>query len=185
MEKVEIAFKLIHSLDYYDKILISNGLKNVFNVKTHDIYYTNKNLDNLSEEEMKNSCIRLRSCSDNDFEIQNNLIKEVNITKVKVNKLKKFEEKLIKLGYKKVFDTLKYDHHYYKEGMESRVQLQEIDNIGLIVYYDNPKYYNLSSSEQRIRLIDELNSYGLNEINYEDRNFNKLRTLYYHEEYYS
>lgn len=26
-----------------------------------DIYYTNKNLDNLSENEMKNACIRLRS----------------------------------------------------------------------------------------------------------------------------
>ncbi len=50
---VEVGFKLNNTLDYYDKLLKRNGLVNDFNVITHDIYYTNKDLNNLSENEMK------------------------------------------------------------------------------------------------------------------------------------
>ena len=185
MEKVEVGIKLTKNLEYYDEILTRKGLKNVFNVTTHDIYYTNKTLDNLKENEIKESCIRLRSCNNSSFEIQNNLIKDLDILEVKDNELEKFQQKLSDLGYRKVFDTLKEDHHYYKEGMESRIQLQEINDIGLVVYYDNPKYYDLPYNEQRIKLIDELISYGFGELNYEKLNLDKLKTLYYHKECYS
>ena len=59
---VEVGFKLNNSLDYYDKILKENGLVNDYNVITHDIYYSSKDLNGLSENEMKCACIRLRSC---------------------------------------------------------------------------------------------------------------------------
>ena len=36
---------------------------------------------------------------------------------------------------------------------------QDIKDIGLVVYYDNPDYYKYSEEEQRILLIKELNSY--------------------------
>lgn len=58
---VELGIKLEKDLEYYDNILKSNGLLNDFTVTTRDLYYSNKKLDGLSENEMKNSCIRLRS----------------------------------------------------------------------------------------------------------------------------
>ena len=178
---VEVGFKLNNTLDYYDKLLKMNGLVNDFNVVTHDIYYTNKDLNNLSENEMKNACIRLRSCNNEKYKIQNNLISELDVKEIDLDKLKEFETKLSHFGYKKVFDTLKKDHHYYKDGMNSKVQLQEIDNIGLLVYFDNSNYYEYDLDTQRKKLIDELNSYGFN-FNYDELGLDKLRTLYYGKE---
>ena len=175
---VEVGFKLNNTLDYYDKLLKMNGLVNDFNVVTHDIYYTNKDLNNLSENEMKNACIRLRSCNNEKYKIQNNLISELNIKEIDQAELKEFETQLSHFGYRKVFDTTKKDHHYYKDGMNSKIQLQEIDNIGLLVYYDNSNYYEYDLDTQRKKLIDELNSYGFN-FNYDELGLDKLRTLYY------
>ena len=177
----EVGFELKNDFNYYDNLLRKNGLINDFNVTTHDIYYTNKNLDGLSENEMKNACIRLRSCDDEDYKIQNNLISELKSTQVKQKELKKFENRLSEFGYRKVFDTTKKDHHYYKDGMNSKVQLQEIENIGLLVYFDNSNYYEYDLDTQRNKLIDELNSYGFN-FNYDELGLDKLRTLYYGKE---
>ncbi len=62
--------------------------------------------------------------------------------------------------------------------MNSKVQLQQIENIGLIVYY------RFGLDTQRKMLIDELNSYGFN-IKYESVSLDKLRTFYYVKELYS
>ena len=69
--------------------------------------------------------------------------------------------------------------------MNSKIQLQEIKNIGLLVYYDNSIYHELPLEEQRKKLIDELISYGFDEINYNTLGLEKLRTLYYKKESYS
>ncbi len=185
MQIVEVGIKLKNNFNYYDTFLKNNGFYNDFNVKTHDIYYTNKNLDNLSENEMKNSCIRLRSCNGSSFKVQNNLLKELDINEVSFNELIALEKRLSECDYKKIFDTLKYDHHYYKKGMNSKIQLQEIKDIGLLVYYDNSIYYELPLEEQRKKLIDELISYGFDEINYNTLGLDKLKTLYYKKECYS
>ncbi len=50
---VEVGFKLDRDLSYYDKILKDKGLSNCFNCITHDIYYTDQNLDGLTENQMK------------------------------------------------------------------------------------------------------------------------------------
>lgn len=68
--------------------------------------------------------------------------------------------------------------------MKSRIQLQKIKKIGLVVYYDNPDYYHLSLDEQRLSLLKELNSYGFN-FQDEDLGIDKLRTLYYGKEMFS
>lgn len=68
--------------------------------------------------------------------------------------------------------------------MNSKVQLQEIDDIGLLVYYDNSIYYDLPLDEQRNKLIDELNSYGF-DFSYDILGLDKLRTLYYKKEMFS
>lgn len=184
MKIVEVGIKLDKKLEYYDKVLRENGLVNDFHVKTHDIYYTNKSLDGLTEKGMKDACIRLRCCNNGDYDIQNKLSKWIIKNKVKTNKLNKFEKKLEKLGYKKIFDTFKEDYHYYKDGMTSKVQLQQVKDIGLLVYFDNKAYYDLKEEEQRKKLIDELNSYGFT-LKYSDLDLDKLRTLYYKKEMYS
>ena len=88
-----------------------------------------------------------------------------------------FEEKFKKYYWKKVFDTKKIDYQYVIGDMKSRIQLQVIEGIGLVLYYDNPDYYHLPIDEQRINLIDELNSYGF-DFKYSDLGLDKLRTLY-------
>ncbi|MGN1323065.1 MAG: hypothetical protein ACI4VT_03590 [Bacilli bacterium] len=181
---VEVGIKLDKDFEYYDNLLKNNGLVNDFKVTTHDIYYTDKNLDGLSENEMKNACIRLRSGNNSNYKIQNNLIDDLDLKEVSSAELDDFENRLDKLGYKKVFDTTKKDFHYYKEGMSSKVQLQQIEDIGLLVYYDNKDYYEFDLETQRKKLINELNSYGFN-FNYDILGLDKLRTLYYKKEMYS
>lgn len=163
MVVVEVGIKLDHNFKYYDKLLKLNGAKNCFNCKTHDVYYTDKSLDDLTENEMKNACIRFRNPS---------------------FKTRKEELKLIDNGYKKVIDTTKKDYHYIIGDMKSRIQLQDIKDVGLLVYYDNPDYYEYPLEEQRKMLIDELNSYGFN-FSYDTLGLDKLRTLYYKKEMYS
>ena len=184
MHVIEVGFKLDKSFKHYDTLLKSNGLVNDYNVITHDIYYSNKDLNGMTENEMKNACIRLRSCNNSSFDIQNNLIEGLNKKRVSKFFLKGFEKEIAKYGYKKVFDTIKKDHHYFKEGMNSKIQLQEIKDIGLLVYFDNSNYYEYDLDTQRNKLIDELNSYGF-DFSYDTLGLDKLRTLYYKKEMYS
>ena len=182
---VEVGFKLDKSLDYYDNLLKQKGLENDFNCITHDIYYTNTNLNDLSENQMKQKCIRLRNVNSKDgYKIQNNNYFDLDTDVIFEKELSGFESKLLANGYKKVFDTKKKDHHYFKIGMNSKIQLQEIDEIGLFVYYDNSMYYDLPLEEQRKKIIDELNSYGF-DFSYETLGLDKLRTLYYKKEMFS
>ncbi len=179
MEKLilEVGMPVEKSLIYYHDMLLSHGLKLLFACVTHDIYYTKENLDNLTENQMKNACIRLRHLegvmgvnkdAETDFE-----------------EIKEKGEKLIAEGYRKVFDTIKLDFQYGGiEGMPSRVQLQDIKDVGLLCYYDNANYYHLPMDDQRRELLHELNSYGFN-FKETDLGIDKLRTLYYGKPMYS
>ena len=88
-----------------------------------------------------------------------------------------FDAMLQESGYQKVFDTRKRDYQYATTSMRSRIQLQQIDNIGLVVYYDNPNYYHMQAEQQRLELIRELNNIGF-EIPETQLGIDKLRTLY-------
>ena len=112
---VEVGFKLDKTLEYYDKILKMHGLENDFNCETHDIYYTKDNLNELTENEMKQQFIRLRNVNFKEgYKVENKLLDSLNIDFVNENELLDFENKLKENGYLKVFDTKKKDHHYYK-----------------------------------------------------------------------
>ncbi len=161
---VEVGMKLNKNLNYYKSMLKRNGLQQVFKCKTHDIYFTKeKTFDGLSENQIKNSCIRIRNPKKED-------------------RLK--EKELLNDGYLKVFDTIKKDYHYQSNEMKSRVQLQVIKKIGLVVYYDNPDYYEFPLDKQRELLLNELNTYGFT-FKLEDLGIDKLRTLYYGKEMFS
>ena len=91
---------------------------------------------------------------------------------------------MISEGYKKAFDTIKIDFQSCNDTMKSKVQLQDIKDIGLLVYYDNPDYYKYPLREQRKLLLEELNSYGFT-FKESDLGLDKLRTLYYKKEMFS
>ncbi len=184
---VELGLYLDRPYLYYENILKQNGLKCVFECVTHDLYYTNNdfsNIDNMTEKELKDVCIRVRKVNDGDYEIQNKILKEYKRKKIKSSKINKLEKEFKRYGYRKVFDTIKYDHQWYKEGMTTRVQLQETKDIGLLVFLDNKAYYEFDLENQRRKLIDELNSYGFN-FNYDTLGLDKLRSLYYRKECFS
>ena len=169
---VEVGMKLEKDLIYYHDILIKNGLRLDFCCITHDIYYSKNNLDGLTENQMKKSCIRIRFCDG------------INQKERRKSELLKRERELIDDGYVKVFDTIKFDFQYCHSSMKSRVQLQNIKDVGLLVYYDNPDYYNEPLDEQRKLLFNELNSYGF-DFKETDLGLDKLRTLYYKKEMFS
>lgn len=177
MNVVEVGFKLDNNFNNYHNLLINNGFVNNFNCHTRDVYYTNKILDGMTENEMKNSCIRVRIV-DGNLTIQNCKFN------FQFNDLESVEKALNLKGYKKIFDTFKNDHHYTSEIIEGTIQLQEIDNVGLLIYYDNSRYYDLTFENQRRKLIDDLNLAGFN-FRYTDLGLDKLRTLYYGQEKYS
>ena len=103
---VEVGMKLDKNLNHYKRLLKRNGLEQVFKCITHDIYFTKeKSFDGFTENQIKNTCIRIRNPKKED--------------KIKI-------QGLINKGYYKVFDTIKKDYHFQGEEMKSRVQLQAI-----------------------------------------------------------
>lgn len=182
---VEVGLLLLKPYSFYKELLKQNGLDCVFECIIHDIYFTTLDisiLKTMSEKAIKDACVRIRQDNKGNCEIQN--FPDDNYKKLKLSKLPKFINKLEKQGYKKVFDTVKIDHHWFKCGMTSRIQLQEIQNVGLMVYFDNEQYYHFSLDEQREKLIDELNSYGFN-IKYDTLGLDKLRTFLFDKPMYS
>lgn len=196
---VEIGIKLKHNLDYYENILKNVSAINTYNCETRDLYYTNKLLNGFTENEMKMACVRFRmsrNLDENDSDGNNgwscvfqnyHVFDFLNEDKFQCDysSLKNYEQKFKDANWIKVFDTYKTDHQYQIGNMKSRIQLQDIQGIGLILYYDNPDYYSLPQEEQRKNLIDELNSYGFDEFDYNTLGFDKLRTLYYKKNCYS
>lgn len=184
MERIEleVGMPLNKNLIDYHNMLIEHGLFMSFACITHDLYYTNKpfkSFEGLTEREMKNACIRLRNLEG---------VIGVNIDqKSDIKKIKKQEKELIANGYKKIFDTIKIDFHYRTKEMDeinNYIQLQDIKDIGLLVYYCNPKIFNLPLKKQRKLLLKELNSYGFN-FKETDLGIDKLRSLYYGKLMYS
>lgn len=188
---VEIALRLNKSLEYYlEKLEEVNGV-NVFTCETHDIYYTNEDLNGMSEEEMKKSCVRFRYVEGicgiryDVNEKQKSWIENYHVYDEKhenrffceVENFRVYEEELLKNGFKKVFDTKKIDYQFRIKDMKSMIQLQLIDDIGLVLYYDNPDYYNLDKNIQRDKLIEEIETYGID--SFENKDIDKLRSLYY------
>ena len=57
---LEIGMKLDGDLLYYHELLLKHNLNLIYSCITHDVYYTKDNLDGMTENEMKKSCIRIR-----------------------------------------------------------------------------------------------------------------------------
>ena len=174
---LEVGMPLNKNLIYYHDMLTSHGLTLNFACVTHDLYYTKeKSLDGLTENQMKNACIRIRKLE--------GLI-GVNKDKTKSDKeIEDEEKKLLKQGYHKIFDTIKFDFQYKKQDWYNYIQLQDIKDVGLLVYWEHDIFYELPEDEQRQKLLEELNSYGFL-FKKTDLGVDKLRTLYYGKKMYS
>lgn len=194
--EVEIGYLLDKEYGYYYNLLKKKYNLSVFCIESWDEFYAKDELSELSENEIKNSCLRIRKCrnvylEDNTFgnvriEFQNmKIISELN-KKVEVELLDEEIEKIKVLGYKHIIelDTHKMDYQISLLDYSTTLYFQLIDNIGLVLYYYNERYFGLELLEQRKKLIDELNSFGFN-FKYEDLGIDKLRTLYYKKEMFS
>jgi hypothetical protein len=182
---VEVGIKLNQPLCFYQEILQRAGAINTFNCETRDIYWTNSSFNGMTENEIKLSCIRYRMCKKQgckhwDCEFQNyNIFDQSHNAQFACpyRKLRHYEKLFQQNGFIQVFDTRKIDYQYSIGKMKSRIQLQVIDDIGLVLYYDNPDYYHLTMEEQRLAIIKELNSYGF-DFAYNVKGLDKLRTLF-------
>ena len=116
--------------------------------------------------------------------VDNFIVNKGNQKELTLEEVHEYIKKIENNGYVKAFDTSKVDYQYSIGDMKSRIQLQDIENIGLLIYYDNPDYYELPFDAQRNALINELNSYGF-DFDYDTLGLDKLRTLYYKKEMYS
>lgn len=171
---VEVGMKLDKNLVYYHDMLIKHGLTLNFACVTHDLYYTKeKNFDGMTENEIKNCCVRIRKLEG---------IIGVNKDKTKSDEeIKNKENELLSRGYHKAFDTIKMDFQYKKPDWYNYIQLQDIKDVGLLVYWEHDIFYELPLVEQRKKLLEELNSYGFT-FKETDIGVDKLRTLYYGKE---
>ena len=68
--------------------------------------------------------------------------------------------------------------------MKSLIQIQNIENLGLILYYDNPDYYHLEEDDQRNALMCELNSYGF-EFDINTLGVDKLKSFVHKKQMFS
>ena len=184
---VEVGLLLDKPLEYYHEMLLQGGAINTFSCVTHDIYWSKTDFAELEEHQIKASCVRYRCVKGieekeypalGDFQNYNIFDSDYddNFT-CQFHQLPLYELLFKQQGWKKVFDTTKRDYQYQIGNMKSRIQLQEVDNIGLVLYYDNPNLYNLPKSKQRKALIDELNTYGF-EVSHETLGVDKLRSLH-------
>ena len=191
---LEVGLLLDKSLSFYQEILKNAGAVNEFNCETHDVYWSNKSqeeFEQMTENQIKKSCVRFRMC----VGFGGDKLEKKQPTKTgkfdnyqvfdkrkkdrfeeKISKIKKYNKIFEKSGWMLVFDTKKKDYQYSIGDMKSRIQLQDIDGVGLLLYYDNPDYYHLEEDEQRLALIRELNSYGF-DFDENALGFDKLKTF--------
>ena len=187
MKIVEVGLELDKNANFYNKMLLKKNIENVFNCKTHNTYWTNvKDFNNLTENEIKRSCVRIRildgvggtkfnSVSSfmrkvSNYKIFDNLSKD-NFS-INDNQIKDLEKKFLLAGWEKIFDTKKTDYQY-----SNGVQLQVIEKIGLLVYYAKKDYFELDEEMQYKLLVRDLKELGFHFKN--EIRLDKLRTLHY------
>lgn len=159
---VEIGMLCKEPLDYYLDLLKNNGINQKMVLVTRDIYFYNKDINelkNLKESDIKHSCIRIRMCRKPGGKFRKFNIQNCNMPGFKSEyrkwRLKSIEKKLLSNGYKPIIDTVKTDYQY-----ENGIQLQNVDDIGLLVFWDNPKYYDFNEEKQFDLLKKDLEKIG-------------------------
>lgn len=200
---LEVGLLLDENLEYYQEILKKVNAENVFNCVTRDVYLTNvpeADMLKMTENEIKRTSVRIRNSkgfSGSKLELKKSKKEKHNFQNFKIFDSKKDNsfkcglwqknriiKKMISKGWRLWLDTIKTDYQYKIGDMKSAIQLQDIKDIGLVLYYDNPDYYEFDEDEQRLMLINELNGYGFN-ISKDELGIDKLRTFVHKKPMYS
>lgn len=176
MKQIEITTRVNSSLEEAIKMLESKGFKKIRESRIEDKYLTQKK-DELNKNnilEILSSCVLLRYLNVNQKQIFRKItykkkIYEDNmvVTEEKINlnceDLKKAEELFTALNFAKLIDV-NYNVVVMAKG-NVEYAFQEVENLGLLVEYENPNDFEGVSNEQikqeKLMMLNELRSNGL------------------------
>ncbi len=182
MTRFEVSLKISGKQTTIVNELLEQGFTTLWKVKTIDRYYKRKESVAVS---LKEKCLRLRKVESlinnkisyyfEDYSLLSSLEEQkLDVFKVlnddNFNNLKNV---LREMDFQEFLSTSKIDC-VLKKG-NYIFQIQDIENFGLIVSYDNEDYSNFDYQEQRKILIADLEKFGFKIIDYED--FDKFKEL--------
>lgn len=160
IEEIELPIK--GRKEENEKRLISNGFQIFYKVLTITNYYLPINESIENHNALKERCKRLRYVEPmtkfkNEWQYYEQWIKKYNVHECKIE-----ENEIIEKGYKKIYTDEKTDWVYKKIDEEKMYfQIQDIKDDCLMIAYDNEKYYDLKRNEQRKKLINDVEKYGI------------------------
>ena len=160
IEEIELPIK--GNKEDIEKRLLTNNFQIFYKVITITNYYLPINESSKNHDTLKERCKRIRYVEPmtkfkNEWQDYEQWIKNYNI-----QECKREEYEILKQGFKKIYTDEKTDW-VYKNINEGKMyfQIQDIKDDCLMIAYDNEKYYNLDNIEQRKRLINDVEKYGI------------------------
>ena len=160
IEEIELPIK--GKKEDIEKILIENNFEIFYKVLTISNYYAPINEYLEDHKTLKKMCKRLRYVEPtikfkNEWQDYEQWIKKYNI-----EECKKEEDEILNQGYKKIYTDEKTDWVYKKVDKDKMYfQIQDIKDDCLMIAYDNEEYYDLERNEQRKKLIEDVEKYGI------------------------
>ena len=160
IEEIELPIK--GKKEEIEEILLANSFQIFYKVLTITSYYLPINESMENHRILKERCKRLRYVEPmtkfkNEWQDYEQWIKKYSI-----QECKKEEDEILKQGYKKIYTDEKTDWVYKKTDEEKMYfQIQDIKDDCLMIAYDNEKYYDLDRKEQRKKLIEDVEKYGI------------------------
>ena len=160
IEEIELPIK--GKKEEIEEILLANSFQIFYKVLTITNYYLPINESMENHATLKERCKRLRYVEPmtkfkNEWQDYEQWIKKYSI-----QECKKEENEILKQGYKKIYTDEKTDWVYKKTDEEKMYfQIQDIKDDCLMIAYDNENYYDLDRKEQRKKLIEDVEKYGI------------------------
>ena len=158
----EIELPINGKKEEIEEILLANSFQIFYKVLTITSYYLPINESMENHRTLKERCKRLRYVEPmtkfkNEWQDYEQWIKKYSI-----QECKKEENEILKQGYKKIYTDEKNDWVYKKTDEEKMYfQIQDIKDDCLMIAYDNENYYDLDRKEQRKKLIEDVEKYGI------------------------
>ena len=158
----EIELPINGKKEEIEEILLANSFQIFYKVLTITSYYLPINESVENHRTLKERCKRLRYVEPmtkfkNEWQDYEQWIKKYSI-----QECKKEENEILKQGYKKIYTDEKTDWVYKKTDEEKMYfQIQDIKDDCLMIAYDNENYYDLDRKEQRKKLIEDVEKYGI------------------------
>ena len=158
----EIELPINGKKEEIEEILLANSFQIFYKVLTITSYYLPINESMENHRTLKERCKRLRYVEPmtkfkNEWQDYEQWIKKYSI-----QECKKEEDEILKQGYKKIYTDEKTDWVYKKTDEEKMYfQIQDIKDDCLMIAYDNENYYDLDRKEQRKKLIEDVEKYGI------------------------